>query len=138
MTSGDTSASTSKPRGDVSRVARLIGKKISELMPIWLWRQICPEPTLCMCYHLVSNAQVAHVKHYPFLTTAEFESDLRYLKGHFGFVSYEQMVERRLKTNLTRQTSACLSFDDGFSECFSVVRPILLRHAATCIFFVIT
>ena len=73
MTSGDTSALTSSLRGKVSRVTRFIGKKLSELIPIWLWRRICPEPTLCLCYHLVSNAQVAHVKHYPFLTTAEFE-----------------------------------------------------------------
>jgi peptidoglycan/xylan/chitin deacetylase (PgdA/CDA1 family) len=135
---GDTSVLTSKPRGKVSQVTRFIGKKIAELMPIWLWRRIYPEPVLCMCYHLVSNAPVQHVKHYPYLATAEFESDLRYLKSHFGFLSYEQIVERRLKAGGTRQTSACLSFDDGFSECFSVVRPILLRYAATCIFFVIT
>ena len=32
----------------------------------------------------------------------------------------------------------CLTFDDGFAECVSVVRPILLRHGANCIFFVIT
>ena len=47
-------------------------------MPIWLWRRIVyPEPVLCMCYHLVSNAPVQHVKHYPYLATAEFEFDLR-------------------------------------------------------------
>ena len=36
---GDTSVLTSKPRDKVSQATRFIGKKISELMPIWLWRQ---------------------------------------------------------------------------------------------------
>jgi peptidoglycan/xylan/chitin deacetylase (PgdA/CDA1 family) len=119
-------------------VADHIGKELCEWAPIWLWRRIFPEPALCMCYHMVSNAQVAHVKHYPFLSTAEFESDLKYLKSTFGFISYEEIVKRRLKADAIRDTSVCLSFDDGFSECFSVVRPILLRHGATCIFFIVT
>jgi len=32
----------------------------------------------------------------------------------------------------------CLTFDDGFAECLSLARPILLHHRATCIFFIIT
>jgi peptidoglycan/xylan/chitin deacetylase (PgdA/CDA1 family) len=128
----------SDPIGKLSQVIRSIGKEICELAPVWLWRRIFPEPTLCVCYHMVSNAQVAHVKHYPFLSTAEFEADLRYLKRHFGFVPYEQIAKRQLGPGGVRDTSVCLTFDDGFSECFCVVRPILLRYSATCIFFIIT
>jgi peptidoglycan/xylan/chitin deacetylase (PgdA/CDA1 family) len=120
------------------RAVRAIGNVICECLPIWLWRRVFPERTLCMCYHMVSNVQVPHVKHYPFLSTAEFESDLLYLKKNFGFISYEQMVKRQHTEASPGDMPVCLSFDDGFSECFSVVRPVLLHHGAPCIFFIVT
>jgi peptidoglycan/xylan/chitin deacetylase (PgdA/CDA1 family) len=87
---------------------------------------------------MVSDAQLAHVKHYKYLGTAEFERDLRSLEGRFEFVTYKDIAERRLQREDARDTSVCLTFDDGFAECASAVRPILLRHGASCIFFVIT
>lgn len=138
MKIGDANVLCAEPLGKLSQITRAIAKKVFELTPIWLWRRIVQEPTLCICYHMVSNTQVAHVKHYPFLSPAEFELDLKYLKRNFGFISYEQIVKSRLKADVMRDTSVCLSFDDGFSECFSVVRPILLRYGAACIFFIVT
>lgn len=81
---------------------------------------------------------MAHVKHYGFLGTAEFERDLRDLESHFAYASYEQILEQRTKSDRGVGTSVCLTFDDGFAECVSVVRPILLRRGAQCIFFVVT
>jgi peptidoglycan/xylan/chitin deacetylase (PgdA/CDA1 family) len=72
------------------------------------------------------------------LTVAEFEQDLNFLESRFGYLSYEQIVERRSREEQNSNTSVCLTFDDGFAECISVVRPILLRHDATCIFFIVT
>ncbi len=120
------------------QISRALGRAMCDLLPIWIWRHMFPEPTLCMCYHMISNTQVPHVKHYPFLNTTEFECDLQYLQKTFGFISYEEMITTRLTADARRRTSVCLSFDDGFSECFSTVRPILLRYGAPCIFFVVT
>jgi peptidoglycan/xylan/chitin deacetylase (PgdA/CDA1 family) len=127
-----------KFRDKLPRAVHAVGKVVCESVPIWLWRQMFPERALCMCYHMVSNIQVPHVKHYPFLSTAEFESDLLYLKRNFGFISYEQMVARQQMTAVPGGMPVCLSFDDGFSECFSVVRSVLLRYGAPCIFFIVT
>ena len=87
----------SKLRAAISRAVRRSGGKLCRSVPVWIWRRILPEPVLCLCYHMVSDAQVAHVKHYDFLGTAEFERDLRDLERRFGYVSYEQIVERRSK-----------------------------------------
>jgi peptidoglycan/xylan/chitin deacetylase (PgdA/CDA1 family) len=125
-------------RDTLSRAARRWGSQLCQFVPIWLWRWLFPESALCLCYHMVSDAPVAHVKHYGFLGTAEFERDLRDLESRFAYVSYEQIIERRLRRESSPDNSLCLTFDDGFAECISVVRPILLRRRATCIFFIVT
>jgi peptidoglycan/xylan/chitin deacetylase (PgdA/CDA1 family) len=125
-------------RGVLSQTARRWSRRLCQFVPLWLWRRVFPEPVLFLCYHMVSDAKVAHLKHYPFLGTAEFERDLNELEARFGYVSYEQAIERKSRVDGRSDTSMCLTFDDGFAECASVVRPILLRHRATCIFFIIT
>jgi peptidoglycan/xylan/chitin deacetylase (PgdA/CDA1 family) len=122
----------------LSQTARRWGRQLCQFVPVWLWQRTFPESNICLCYHMVSDAQVAHVKHYRFLGTAEFERDLRDLESRFAYVSYEQIVDLRRRQESGPDTSVCLTFDDGFSECVSVVRPILLRHGATCIFFIVT
>jgi peptidoglycan/xylan/chitin deacetylase (PgdA/CDA1 family) len=72
------------------------------------------------------------------LDTAQFETDVTYLKKHFGFITYDRLVQQRSQRKIAPDNVAVLTFDDGFAECFTVVRPILLRHGASCIFFVIT
>jgi peptidoglycan/xylan/chitin deacetylase (PgdA/CDA1 family) len=128
----------SELRTALSHSVRRLGGRLGRTVPIWIWRRILPEPVLCLCYHIVSDARIAHVQHYDYLGNAEFEHDLGDLESRFGYVSYEQTVELRSKRERGGGPSVCLSFDDGFAECFSVARPILLRHRATCIFFVIT
>lgn len=128
----------SRLRGALSQQARRWGGQLCQFVPVWLWGRLFPGTTLCLCYHMVSDAQVPHVKHYEFLGTAEFERDLRDLESRFAYVSYEQLVEQRRQRERDSDTSVCLTFDDGFAECASVVRPILLRHGATCIFFIVT
>jgi peptidoglycan/xylan/chitin deacetylase (PgdA/CDA1 family) len=125
-------------RAAFSRAARRLGGKLCRSVPVWVWRRVLPEPVLCLCYHLVSDVKLAHVKHYDFLGTDEFERDLLVLESRFAYASYEEIVERRSKRERGVETSLCLTFDDGFAECASVVQPILLRRGASCIFFVVT
>jgi peptidoglycan/xylan/chitin deacetylase (PgdA/CDA1 family) len=128
----------SDPQSKWFQAARALAKGVCYFLPIPVWSRIFPQPILCMCYHMVSDAKVPHVKHYPFLNTTDFESDLKYLRRTFDFISYEQMLNEQLIVNAARRTSVCLSFDDGFIECYDTVRPILLRYKAPCIFFVVT
>lgn len=121
-----------------SRVGRRFGGQMVHLVPLSLLQRLFPDPVLCLCYHIVADVQLPHVKHYKFLGTEEFERDLEDLESRFPYLSYEQIVERRLEKKEASGTSVCLTFDDGFAECFSVVRPILLRRHATCIFFIVT
>jgi peptidoglycan/xylan/chitin deacetylase (PgdA/CDA1 family) len=136
------SHSGSVPRFDwrqfLSQTARRLSRQLCQFVPLWLWRWVFPEPVLFLCYHMVSDAPLAHLKHYPFLGTAEFERDLHELEARFRYVSYEQAIERKSRAASRSDSSMCITFDDGFAECATVVRPILLRHRATCIFFIVT
>jgi len=106
--------------------------------PLALWRKLLPKADVGICYHMVSDGPVRHLKHYRFLDTDAFESDLDYLASHFEFVTYEELARRRTSVNPKRRTSLILTFDDGFTECATVVAPLLRRRGLRCVFFVVT
>src|SRR5215831_10222993 len=108
------------------------------LAPLVLWRKLLPKTDLGVCYHMVSDGPVRHLKHYHFLDTDSFESDLDYLDGRFEFVTYEELARRRTAAIPKRRNSLILTFDDGFAECATVVAPLLRRRGLRCVFFVIT
>ena len=51
---------------------------------------------------------------------------------------YEQLVESFSSQAKIKRNWALLTFDDGYSQCFSTIRPILLKHKLPCIFFITT
>jgi len=102
-----------------------------------LWRRLFPKSALGVCYHLVSDAEVPHVRHYSALGTAAFEADLAHLRRSFRCISYDELARRRDGGGV-RDNAVVLTFDDGFAECATVVAPILRRHGVGGVFFVIT
>jgi peptidoglycan/xylan/chitin deacetylase (PgdA/CDA1 family) len=90
-------------------------------------------------YHVVSDDQLPHIRHiYPYKTPAAFEQDLLYLKKHFQLVGYDGLVEYRTRAHPIRLPLGLLTFDDGFQECYSVIRPLLLQHNIPAVFFITT
>lgn len=138
MTTGVGTPSRFAPAGFPRAAIRKAGAILTQAIPVSLWSQFLPLPVVCPCYHMVSDTPVPHVKHYPFLKCTEFERDLRDLETRFPYATYEQILTGTSGLAPDRATSVCLTFDDGFAECASVVRPILLRRNATCIFFIVT
>jgi peptidoglycan/xylan/chitin deacetylase (PgdA/CDA1 family) len=120
------------------RGMRKAASQILHAAPLALWRKLLPKPDLGVCYHMVSNGPVRHLKHYRFLDTDTFEADLDYLEDRFELVAYEELARRRSSMTVERRNSLILTFDDGFAECATVVAPLLRRRGLRCIFFVIT
>jgi peptidoglycan/xylan/chitin deacetylase (PgdA/CDA1 family) len=89
-------------------------------------------------YHLVSDRELPHVRHlYAFKTPAQFEEDLRLLSREFRLVPHADIVRHVRDGKPLPERAAAISFDDGFAECFELVRPLLLRHGVPCTFFVV-
>jgi peptidoglycan/xylan/chitin deacetylase (PgdA/CDA1 family) len=129
---------TSLARGVRKAAGKMLRAAPLHLAPLVLWRKLLPRKDLGICYHLVSDGPVRHVKHYRFLDTESFESDLDYLHGHFEFVTYEELARRRSSIHQKRSNALILTFDDGFAECATVVAPLLRRRGLRCVFFVVT
>lgn len=117
---------------------RRAGTYLMRLLPIRVYGRIVPRDVIGLCYHLVSDRRVPHVQHlYPYKSVAQFDADLRYLKRNFRVLSYPELVEAR-ESGRSDPNAVHLSFDDGYAECFSVVRPLLHEHGLPCTFFVNT
>ena len=87
----------------------------------------------------MSDSELAHVRHlYPSKGVEDFERDLIYLKKHFRIISYDDLVSSDASNGKLSPRSALVTFDDGYRECYSVVRPLLKKHGIPCIFFVST
>ena len=106
---------------------------------------------------MVTDEYPRHVAHIsPCKSSAQFEADLEYLTKHYEVIGYEELCERRagseeqrarkngstspaLRSRLSAlRPSVVLTFDDGYRECFEVVRPLLLKYKVPAIFFVTT
>src|SRR5262245_42527807 len=101
-------------RGVRKEARRILAAEQMHDAPLVLWHKLLPKTELGICYHMVSDDPVRHLKHYRFLDTATFESDLDYLEGHFEFITYEELAQRRTSMILKRRNSVILTFDDGF------------------------
>jgi peptidoglycan/xylan/chitin deacetylase (PgdA/CDA1 family) len=107
------------------------------LLPFWAYEQLFPRDLLAFFYHAVSDESLPHVKHlYPPVSVERFEQALLFLKQKFNPVGYSEVHDHVIKGTPLPKKAVHLSFDDGFGECFTVVRPLLLKHKIPCTFFV--
>ena len=82
---------------------------------------------------------MAHVRHlYPYKTPAQFEADLDILQANFKLVGYPELLAAFENNQPLHAGSAYLSFDDGFRECYDIIRPILKRRGIPALFFLTT
>ena len=114
-------------------------KVAGRMLPARAYRRLIKRRVLGLFYHVVSDERLPHVENlYPYKTPGMFEYDLRYLRQHFVLLSEPDLRSGPRHDLPERPMSMAVTFDDGFSECASVVRPILLKHAVPCFFFVTT
>ncbi len=112
---------------------------VARLIPLRLYRVLLRRPHVDFFYHAVSDEQMPHVRWlYPVVPVDAFEAALRYIKAHYTPVGYAQLHAHFTEGAPLPPNAAHLSFDDGFRQCFDVVRPLLLKYEIPCTFFVAT
>jgi peptidoglycan/xylan/chitin deacetylase (PgdA/CDA1 family) len=111
-------------------------RTVSKWIPTGIYHHLVRREVISIFYHAVSNDVMAHVRHlYPVVPVSVFREALVYLKEHFNFVTYDMLQARYSHGTPLPPDAVHLSFDDGFSGCYSVVRPILLELDIPCTFF---
>ncbi|MBM3144314.1 MAG: hypothetical protein FJ010_04935 [Chloroflexi bacterium] len=112
---------------------------IAKLIPLWLYPILMRRDSIGIFYHAVSDEPMEQARHlYPVVPVAQFEEALEYLQNRYQFVSYARIHACRKEGKAFPARAVHLSFDDGFSECFSVVRPLLIERSIPCTFFLST
>ena len=107
--------------------------------PYSVYKMMLRRKLIGFYYHVVSDKPLPHIQHlYAYKTPEVFEADLIFLKRHYDILPYEQIKGQLSLNKTTRPNSVFLSFDDGYAECFSIVRPLLLKHDIPCTFFITT
>jgi len=102
-----------------------------------MYKQLFPREVTAFFFHVVSDESIPHIKHlYPVVSVERFENALLFLKKKFNAVSYAEVHDHVFNGASLPENAVHLSFDDGFGECFTVVRPLLLKHEMPCTFFV--
>lgn len=109
------------------------------VLPLGVFPLLIRRPLIGIFYHSVADEPLPHVQHlYPPVSTQRFEAALHYLQRRYRFVSYAEVEESRLGGRPLPRRAVHLSFDDGFAECYRLVRPLLLKLGIPCTFFVAT
>lgn len=87
-------------------------------------------------YHTVSDRELPHIKHlYQIRNTATFEQDLDFLLSQFDAVSVDDYIAHLGGEKCFTKPAFVLSFDDGLSDFYDTIAPILLRKGVPAICF---
>ena len=117
-------------------------RKALAQVPLGVWDRLFPKDVIGLCYHIVSDEPLPHARFYDFKSARQFRDDVLFLKERYELISYDQLLELREEREDEEPQAAhnrvIITFDDGFAECFDVVRPILKRHKVPCVFFITT
>ncbi len=116
---------------------RSLARGLRRSMPLGLYPYLFPRDVVGIFYHAVSDQRLPHIQNlYPPESVARFRAALDYLRRHFHPVTDGELEAHRLQGRPLTRRALHLSFDDGFAECYSLVRPLLLSAEIPCTFFV--
>ncbi|MFM2337576.1 MAG: hypothetical protein RL115_769 [Bacteroidota bacterium] len=103
---------------------------IADLLPISFYIRLTGQSKIFPFYHCVTNAPKPHLSALGYYRkTDQFVKDLLFFKKHYTSVTIPQMQQNKA-------ASFHLSFDDGLSECYTEVFPLLLKERLTATFFI--
>ncbi len=112
---------------------------ICAAVPCSFWSSLTRINPLIAYYHVVSDDDIPHVKHlYKFRTVMEFRRDIDCFCRQFHPISLHQLLENMKTGRSLPRNSILLTFDDGFSEIFHVIAPILREKGVPATFFLTT
>ncbi len=108
-------------------------------IPCGFWSGVTRINPLIAYYHTVSNEDIPHVKHlYTFRNVAQFKMDIDAFCKQFRPIGLHDLLENMKTRRPLPRNSILLTFDDGLSEIFHVIAPILREKGVPATFFLTT
>lgn len=110
---------------------------LASLLPIGLMRNAGPHRILLPYHHLVSDSAQPHIEQlYLFKNIAAFKKDIDYLTRHFHPIHPDELYQLVIQNKPIPTGSFLLSFDDGLSQVYHIIAPILKEKNIPAIFFI--
>ncbi len=114
-------------------------KLSSKVIPHTLYLKLIQRDRYDVFYHVISDEDLAYIRHlYPVIPVEDFCTSLDYLASHYSFVTYQQVHDHILNGTMLPENALHLSVDDGYRQCFDIVRPLLLERNIPATFFLTT
>lgn len=109
--------------------------QVFERLPFSWWSKRIPINPLVLVYHTVSDEKLAHISPlYEHKTALQFEADLTTILQSYSPISYEDFRQMKLGKPGKRK-QVLLTFDDGLSEIYHVIAPILRKKGVPALCF---
>jgi peptidoglycan/xylan/chitin deacetylase (PgdA/CDA1 family) len=106
--------------GGIELVRRLRTRSIGIVMYHGVYAKPMPIPNWCQ------------------LDAAEFERQIEFLSREYRILPLQTVIERLGRKQPLPESTACLTFDDGFRNVWTTAFPILNRHQAPATVFLVT
>lgn len=92
--------------------------------------------TIFPYYHIVKNKEVKHIKNlYKYKDTQQFEKDVKILIKYYKPINPKSFINSSEEIKIPKN-SFLLTFDDGLSEVYDIIIPILKKYHLSAIFFI--
>lgn len=112
---------------------------ICTVFPCTFWEGITGINPVIAYYHIVSDSEVPHVKHlYAFRRVEQFKKDIDAFCRLFKPIGLHDLLKSLKTRRSLPRNSFLLTFDDGFSEIYNVIAPILQYKGVPATFFLTT
>lgn len=119
-----------------SRLQRLTERYIYSQLAYPLFRRTSGVNPLIIYYHVVRDERLAHISDlYMFRSVSQFKRDMEVLLRHFRVLTLKELLMCRKERRPPPANSFMLTFDDGLSECYSTIAPILSQYGVPATFF---
>ncbi len=90
-----------------------------------------------LMYHRVVEGPIPHSRHGIWVTTSQFENQLRSLRRRgFTTITFRQYDEARRQVTDLPHKPVILTFDDGYEDNYRYAFPLLRKYGSTAVIFV--
>lgn len=115
------------------------GPKICSLIPLDIWHRILEVDLVLPHWHVVSDQELSHISGlYKYRNIRQFKADIEYFLQYYTPVNLQDVINYLDGFGSLPKRCFLPTFDDGFSEIYNVIGPILQVYGVPAVFFLIT
>lgn len=115
---------------------QILARNILNIIPLNFIQRIAGINPIVVNYHIVSDKLVPHVKNiYKYKRIRNFKSDIEFLTRNFNPLDLKTLIESIKTGSPLPEKSFLITFDDGFSELYDNVAPIMTRYNVSPVIF---